>query len=97
MGSWEPPLSYNSPAIASRVTASARFHLQQGINWAERKQLYSGKNADTDSFMYSTGTVLTADEFQRHLDEINANSPGLSYGIMMGYTNVVIVKAKTMQ
>ena len=46
-------------------------------------------------FMYSTGTVLTADEFQRHLDEINANSPRLIVWDNDGrYTNVVIVKAK---
>ena len=87
-------LNFNSPSIAATITSEARKHLQTGIDWATVRG-YDIVNADTDSFMYTTGEKVGNLEFSCHIKELNsAFTSSIVWCDDGQFSNVVIVKAK---
>lgn len=89
--------NFNSPSIAEFITKKGREVLNLSIEWATKTHDFKIVNADTDSisFCKSDMSIITPEEQQALIDEINALLPEKIKMAHDGYyPNVIVVKAK---
>lgn len=87
-------LNFNSMAAASEITAESRDILRKGISWSDKKN-YTIVNADTDSFMYSSGKRIPAEAFAKEIIDLNSIFPSqIEWEHDGQYEKVLVLKSK---